>query len=370
MLEHWLYPVQTQNIEGFDALEERQFGRKIALYTEGSPVDLQTLQIAIIGIGTEDADAVRSFLYRLSHPFGQVVVGDLGNFRKHETSFIVPLLAELLASGIVPVLIGYVEDFTLPQFQAFRNARKAVNLALIDEKIRYAPATIKAENYFLHQVLDDAHLFNCAVIGLQTHFMDPSVLSHFEDRNFELVRLGKLRSSLDEAEPIIRDADVVSFNLAALKMSEAPAQLDGSPNGLTSEDACQIAHFAGLSDKLMSFGIYGFRQKFDRDQLTAQVVAQMIWYFVEGFASRQRDFPMPSAMKQMTQYVVEIPSFEYRLTFWRSNRSNLWWMEIPMKAKRKHDRHRLVPCSYNDYLQACNDDLPERLFNAFRRFTD
>ena len=369
MLEHWLQAVQTKNIEGFDKLENWQFGRKIKLYTEGSLVDLKTLQVALIGIGAEDADAVRTSLYRLSHPFGQVVVADLGNFRKVETSFIVPLLAELLASGIVPVLIGYVEDFTLPQFQAFRNARKAVNLALIDEKIRHAP-TLKAENYFLHQILDDTHLFNCAVIGLQTHFTDPSVLQHFEARNFELVRLGKLRTSLDEAEPIIRDADVVSMNLAALKMSDAPAQLDGSPSGLTSEDACKIAHYAGASDKLMSFGIFGFRQKFDRDQQTAQVVAQMIWYFVDGFATRQRDFPMPSAMKQMTQYVVEIPSFEYRLTFWRSNRSNLWWMEIPLKAKRKHDRHRLVPCSYNDYLQACNDDLPERLFNAFRRFAD
>lgn len=369
MLEHWLQPVQTKHIQGFDALEERQFGRKIKIYTEGSPVDLTTLQIALIGIGTEDADAVRSFLYRLSYPFDQLVVGDLGNFRKEENSFIVPLLAELLASGIVPILIGYTEDFTLPQFQAFRNARKAVNLVLIDEKIRHA-RTLKAENYFLHQILDDPHLFNCGVIGLQTHFTDPSVMRHFEEKNFELVRLGKLRTSLDEAEPIIRDADVISINLAALKMSEAPAQLDGSPNGLTSEDACQIAHYAGASDKLMSFGIYGFRQKFDRDQQTAQVVGQVIWYFIDGFVSRQRDFPMPSAMKQMTQYIVEIPSFEYRLTFWRSNRSNLWWMEIPLKAKRKHDRHRLVPCSYNDYLQACNDDLPERLFNAFRRFVD
>ena len=254
MLEHWLQPVQTKNIEGFDALENGQFGRKITIYTEGSLVDLTTLQVAIIGIGTEDADAVRAFLYRLSYPFEQIVVGDLGNFRKLENSFIVPLLAELLASGIVPIIIGYVEDFTLPQFQAFRNARKAVNLALIDEKIRHA-ATLKAENYFLHQILDDPHLFNCAVIGLQTHFTDPSVLAHFEEKNFELVRLGKLRNSLDEAEPIIRDADVVSINRAAMKMSEAPAQLDGTPNGLTSEDACQIAHYAGASDKLMSFGI-------------------------------------------------------------------------------------------------------------------
>ena len=97
MLEHWLQPVQTKNIEGFDALENGQFGRKITIYTEGSLVDLSTLQVAIIGIGTEDADAVRAFLYRLSYPFEQIVVGDLGNFRKLENSFIVPLLAKFTA---------------------------------------------------------------------------------------------------------------------------------------------------------------------------------------------------------------------------------------------------------------------------------
>ena len=43
-------------------------------------------------------------------------------------------------------------------------------------------------------------------------------------------------------------------------------------------------------------------------------------------------------------------------------------MEVPIKTRKKHERHRLVPCSYNDYLQACNEDLPDRLINAYRRF--
>ena len=367
MLQHWLQPIEIDKIKGFSTLDKTHFGRKIALHTEGVLPDLSTVQIAILGIGDADTNAVRSCLYGLSCPFSLISIADLGDLRKHETSFIVPLLAELLAGGIVPIIIGYSEDFSLAQFQAFRNARKAVNMALIDEKIRYS-STIKAENYFLHQILDDVHLFNCAVIGYQSHFTDPSVISLFDDKNFELIRLGRMRTAVDEAEPIIRDADLLSFNIAALKMSEAPAQLDGSPNGLMSEDACQIARYAGASDKLMSFGIYGFREKFDENQQTAQIVAQMMWYFMEGFGNRKQDFPMPTAMKQMTQYVIDIKSFDYRLTFWRSNRSGLWWMEIPTKSKRKHERHRLVPCSYNDYLQACNDDLPERLINAARRF--
>ena len=359
MLEHWLQTIKTADIEGFDKLESWQFGRKIALYTEGSNLDLKTTQVAIVGIG-DDADDVRAQLYRLSCPFSATVaVADLGNLRKQEMSFIIPFLSELLQGGIVPIVIGYVEDFTLAQFQAFHQKKNSVSLTLIDERIRYAPQ-VKTDNYFLHQIMSSSHLFNLSVVGYQAHFSDPSVISIFETKSFELVRLGKTRAALEDVEPIIRDADLVSFNLAALKLSDAPAQLDGSPSGLTAEEACQLSRYAGMSDKLTSFGIYGFRRSLDRDALTAQVVAQMIWYFIDGFSNRKFDFPTTKSFADLTEYIVDIKSFDYRLTFWRSNKSGRWWMEMPVRSRRKHERHRLVPCSYNDYLQACNDDLPER----------
>ena len=83
MLEHWLQPVSTDKILGFDALDEEQLGRKITIYnsnkspksdadnanTEGGIFDLKNTQIAIIGIGAEDADAVRAVLYALTEPF-------------------------------------------------------------------------------------------------------------------------------------------------------------------------------------------------------------------------------------------------------------------------------------------------------------
>ena len=125
-----------------------------------------------------------------------------------------------------------------------------------------------------------------------------------------------------------------------------------------------------MSDKLTSFGIYGYRKNLDSlDQSTAQVVAQMIWYFADGFYNRKQDFPIQKAFNQLIQYIVHVKSFDEQLTFWRSNKSGRWWMEIPVKTQKKHVRHRLIPCAYNDYLQACNDDLPERLILAYQRFT-
>jgi formiminoglutamase len=366
MLDHWLQPVKTDKIEGFNELENWQLGRKIALHTEGVMPNLKKTHIAIIGIG-DDVDAVRTALYRLSYAFEGIDCADLGNVRKEETSFIIPLLAELLAGGIVPIVIGHSDVFTLAQYQAYQNRRGSINIGLVDERIRFTPK-VKTDNFYLNYILDDPQLFGCSVVAYQTHYADPSVIHYFENRNFELVRLGKIKSSGEEVEPVIRDTDLVCFNIAALKMSEAPAQNNPTPTGMSTEEACQLARYAGMSDKLSSFGIYGFNKKLDKNNQTAQVVALMAWYFIDGYFNRKQDFPITKAFNHLTQYIVDIKSFNYQVTFWRSNKSGRWWMEIPVKTRKKHERHRLIPCSYNDYLQACQDDLPMRLVQAFQRF--
>lgn len=366
MLNHWLKPLPLDFIND---LEAWHFGKKITLHTEGIGPNLNETQLAIIGINGDEADAVRSILYNLSFPFKSLKITDLGNLRKQDPSFMIPLLTELLQGGIVPVIIGQSVATILPQFQAFRAKKNSVNLAIIDDKIHFSPSP-KPEYQFFQSILEDNHLFNMSLIGFQAHYTDPSVISLLEKRHFELVRLGKLRSDIEDIEPVIRDADLVSFNLSALKMSEAPAQKLGSPSGLTTEEACQIVRYAGMSDKLTSFGIYGYIRNLDNlDLPTAQIIAQLVWYFTDGFFHRKQDFPIQKAFNQLTQYIVDVKAFDERLTFWLSNKSGRWWMEIPVKTRKKHVRHRLIPCSYNDYLQACNDDLPERLVLAYQRFT-
>ena len=172
MLEHWLQPVSTTQIQGFDSLNNEQLGRKITIFqpnTEGSDTALQNAHIAIIGIGHEDADAIRSAFYSLSGTFDKVNIIDLGNVRKQETSFLIPLFSELLQADIIPIIIGHSDVFALAQFQSYSGKKSAVSVAFIDEKIRFTPQ-IKTDSYSLHQILEDTHLFNCSIIGYQTHF--------------------------------------------------------------------------------------------------------------------------------------------------------------------------------------------------------
>jgi hypothetical protein len=49
--------------------------------------------------------------------------------------------------------------------------------------------------------------------------------------------------------------------------------------------------------------------------------------------------------------------------------SGLWWMEIPLQdlEHSKFNRHYIVPCSHNDYLTACNNEVPERWLQTYKK---
>jgi formiminoglutamase len=305
-------------------------------------------------------------LYLLAFHFGNLKIADLGNVRKAEENFVAPLVQELLDGGVAPVLIGGADRLMLSQFFAHKAVQSSVNLCLVDEKIRYAPADGAVT--FLNEILQprNSDVFHLSLLGFQMHFADPDALADLENRHFDLVRLGKARSAMADSEPLIRDADFLGFHLSALKYGEAPAQTAPTPNGFYAEEACQISRYAGFSDKMKSFGIYGYQPEKDADGMTAQVIAQMVWYFIDGFYNRKGDFP--ASTDGMVEYVVDAKGFDQHIVFWKSTKSGRWWAQVPVKTKKAQSRHRLVPCTFDDYQQTSDGELPQRLWNAFQRF--
>ncbi|MCP3931696.1 MAG: hypothetical protein GY705_21650 [Bacteroidetes bacterium] len=364
MLENWLRPVSERAIP--DNMDGRHLGGSLEIYTHELP-DLTNTRVALIGLGEKEANAIRKELYLMSFPFQNLHIADIGNVRNSEPAFVAQLIKELLDSKIFPILIGGSDKQVVGHYQAYHNFLQSVNFVLMDEQIPYSIEGTSPPDY-LNTILDSKRsgVFHFSIIGCQTHFVPAKVFQHFDKLYHEYVRLGKARSSLAELEPIIRDADMMGINISALKYSEAPAQKNTSPSGFFSEEACQIARYAGMSDKLTSVGFYGFELGDEPDILTAQVVGQMIWYFLDGFYNRKKDFP--ASTDGLVEYIVDIKKYEYQLTFWKSKKSGRWWMQVPVRIKQKYERHRLIPCSYNDYKMACHEELPERLLNALRRY--
>jgi len=76
-----------------------------------------------------------------------------------------------------------------------------------------------------------------------------------------------------------------------MKYTEAPAQKAIQPNGLNSDEACQLARYSGMSDVNTAFGIFGYFDSKNDSSLTSELIAQMIWYYIDGMLSRVDDTP-------------------------------------------------------------------------------
>ena len=163
----------------------------------------------------------------------------------------------------------------------------------------------------------------------------------------------------------MRDADIVSIDIGSIKQSDAPANNNASPNGFYGEEICAISRYAGISDKVSSFGIYEYNSKFDNNHQTAHLIAQMVWYFIEGVNFRAKDYPF--CTKKSYQKFIVLVENDNPINFYKSDKSGRWWMEINISTNNKYKRHALIPCTYQDYLEAIEQKIPERWYKALRK---
>ncbi len=162
-------------------------------------------------------------------------------------------------------------------------------------------------------------------------------------------------------EPVIRDADFISIDFNSVKHADAPGNFQPSPNGLYGEDICQLARYSGLSDQLSMFMINEVNPLFDINNQTSHLAAQAIWYFIDGFSHRKVEQPDDS--ENFMKYIVNHDSIGHDLVFYKSEKTNRWWLEIPSVKKKTH----IISCSYEDYLLAGNQEIPNRWWKAYQK---
>ena len=117
MLENFLQPIDTAHFLDFQNLENYQIGHHIQIFLKNKafPI-LENAQIAIIGIGTQEANEVRRAFYALSFQFKHIKIVDLGNLRKDTINVLTPVIKELLDSNILPIIIGEHQNMTIAQY--------------------------------------------------------------------------------------------------------------------------------------------------------------------------------------------------------------------------------------------------------------
>ncbi|WP_370407793.1 formimidoylglutamase [Tenacibaculum dicentrarchi] len=381
---NFFIPIKDTLVTNLTSQSMKSLGRNIEIHTKvnGLP-DLSEVSIVVIGVedgrGAPDnqgcgdnLEAIREKLYKLFPGNWKTKVADLGNIEQgntiKDTYFAVSSSIEyLLSKKIIPILIGGSQDLTYANYRGYDSLEQTVNLVSVDSKFDLGAMNERLRSSsFLSKIIMEQpnNLFNYSNIGYQTYFNSQEEIELLDKLYFDAFRLGEVKD-VRLVEPIMRDADIISIDISSVRQSEAPANKNASPNGFYGEEICAIARYAGISDKVTSFGVYEYNSLFDLNNQTASLIAQMIWFFIEGVNARAKDYPFVS--KDNYRKFTILLTDDDPINFYKSDKSGRWWMEINMISNTKHKRHALVPCNYKDYEQALKGKMPDRWYKALQK---
>jgi formiminoglutamase len=384
MNQDFLTPVEEAVLAHLALQPSLCMGNTIRVYSEeeGFP-DLENVRIAIFGV-QEDRNSegnygcgknlhfIRTKLYQLFPGNWQTEIADLGNVLKGnsvtDTYYAVSeIISDLLKKNIIPIIIGGGQDITYINYRAYDSLEQTVNVTAVDSRFDLGDldSELTSQSYLSKIIMQEpSNLFNYSNVGYQTYFNSQEEIQLLDNLFFDTYRLGKAKE-LENIEPAFRNADIVSIDIGAVRQSEAPANNNASPNGFYGEEICAISRYAGISDKVSSFGIYEYNSQYDNNHQTANLIAQMIWYFIEGVNSRVKDYPFSG--KENYQKFTVILEDDDPLVFYKSNKTGRWWIEINILSDNKYKRHALIPCTYQDYQEATKQIIPERWYKAMRK---
>lgn len=363
------------------------FFKSIRVYGDKMP-DYKDAHIAIIGVkedrGTTSnsgcahgPDEIRKKLYQLKKGTGTYRIVDLGNLKPgidlDETYVRISEVCRiLLENNVLPLILGGSHDLDYGQYRGYEEMEKLVSLLNIDAFLDLDDhREAEKSNQHIHKILlhEPNYLLSYTHLAHQLYLIDPASVNILEKLYFEAFRIGQMRTNLAEMEPAIRNADLMSFDITAIRSSDAPGNANAQPFGLTGEEACQLCWYAGMNEKLSSAGFYEYNpEKDDANKKTASVIATMIWYFVEGFYHRKNEHNFRS--NDFLKYVVSMSAEPETITFYKSKLTEKWWMEVAYhQPGARYARNSIVPCSYSDYQTATKGDVPERYIATLAKFS-
>ncbi|MEE1097368.1 MAG: formimidoylglutamase [Bacteroidales bacterium] len=367
---------------GCEELSEDTMFRMIQINSKRNPfeMDLSCVEadIAIVGVGEESdlftgADIIRKQFYALKQHRKRIKIVDLGNIKIGKTqkdtySAMADVCSCLLQNRVIPLILAKSNDLAIGNYMAYEQIGQIINVFNLDSEIDFKEIKeeIDETNYLTYMFCNQPnYLFNYTHAAYQSYFVVPELIDLMDQMRFETYRLGAVQNKIEFTEPLIRNADMVIADVNSIRASDAPSSQN--PHGLYGEEFCKIVNFAGMSDKLTSIGFYGYRPEYDTDFRTAKLVSHAMWYFIEGYNWRKNDFPYKD-QKNYYKFSVLMPN-DINIVFYKSKKSERWWMQVscPDELQEKYLRHFLIPCTYDDYKEAMEGQLPERWLLAYNK---
>jgi formiminoglutamase len=367
----FLNPLNLHQLSHDEGYQEGQIGSNVLVYDNEMP-DLEQADVILVGCGEERGngierssaapDTIRHQFYSLYYWHKDVRLADIGNVKTGASlsdtyAALRTVVAELLDIGKIVVILGGSHDLTLAQYDAYKSLNRIIEAAGIDALIDlHIENPLRSRNFLMEMLTGEPnYIRHYNHIAFQSYFVNPLMLETMDKLRFDCYRVGMVKERIEEMEPVLRNSNLLSFDLAALQHSGGPSNYL-TPNGLNGEEACTLARFAGMSPNLSSMGIYGYSVENDVQQLTAKQVAQMVWYFIDGKSNGNRE----ALLSEKDSFIEFHTVFgEVDTVFLQSKKTGRWWMQLPDKS--------YIACSYQDYIQASSNEIPERWLRAQER---
>lgn len=375
MLYEILKPIDSELEVFVKSLPKQSMGKNMVLHTSNNLPDLHGIQLALVTVNESrgdlnNADSIdfitfRKNLYALFPGNWTSRMADLGTIEAGESiedtyAAVKMLTADLLKKNIVPIIVGGSQDLTYGMYRGYDAMEQNVNLACIDNKIDVVADVDNPVETFMTRIImeEPINLHNFAAVGYQTYFNSQEEIDLIDKLYFESYRLGEIIGDIKASEPIFRDADMVSLDVNAIKSADLGFFSHFNPNGFDGREVCALARYAGLSDRVTSFGVFNIDNILQKSLL----ITQILWYFVEGYNFRMNEYPYVSKASYL-KYIV--PLEEQELIFYKSDISDRWWIEI--NSLDNENRKILFPCTYDDYKQSLQNIVPERWWRANKK---
>ena len=375
-----LAPVSEEAVSSMSLHPRQALGRNIEIHTKQSGFpEIQGSKIAIIGLeetrnafiplsGYQLTDFRKSF-YQLFPGNWNFKICDLGDLpcgqTPEDTYFALKEICHYLKQiNVVTIVLGGSHDMVFPLYESYRLNKQLVNIVSVDNQFDFSQEEelISGRSYMSRIITEQPnYLLNYSNLGYQSYYIAQEELDLMDKLHFESVRLGALLDDVRQSEPYFRDADIASFDMKSLSW-QATGNSSGNPNGIDARTACSLARYAGISDRLSIFGLF----ELVPSNVFYELLSQIVWYFIEGFNCRFDEYPVLTD-DGFTKYTVTLSDRE--LIFHQSKKSDRWWMEIANEnyLSNKTKTNALLPCTHQDYLEACNDKLPEKWLKATKR---
>ncbi|HEY8971667.1 MAG TPA: formimidoylglutamase [Puia sp.] len=371
-ISDFLDPVNLAELSQDQGYKDGQIGKLIEVYDEYFP-DLDEASLVVVGCDEERGalrdrnrahapDIIRSEFYQLYYWHADIRLADVGNIRQGASladtyAALKTVIRELTDIGKTVVVLGGSHDLTLSQYYTYADKKHIIEATCVDALIDLDIHSLQRSDNFLMEMLtgEPNYIHHYNHIGFQSYYVHPHMLETMDKLRFDCFRLGSVKDNIEEMEPVIRNSHLFTFDISAIANAFAPANRV-SPNGFSGEEACILMRYAGLSHNVNTVGIYGYMPERDREQLTAKQISHMIWYLIDGKSRGRRE----AALTDRDFFIEYRTAFaEVETTFLQSKKTHRWWMQLP--------DNKYIACSYQDYLLASSNEIPERWLRAQER---